>query len=78
MHFNIYLDDETGVRLNRLAEQRGRSRNSVIREAVADLLAKQSTGDWPKEVREFQGAPDMPSFESYRDELTMTNDDPLK
>ena len=34
MNFNIYLDDETGRQLNRLAKRAGESRNALVREAV--------------------------------------------
>ena len=77
MHFNIYIDDATGERLKRLAEQTGRSRNSVIREAVADLLARQGARGWPDEVLAFRGVPDTPPFESHRQELAAPEDDPL-
>ena len=77
MHFNIYLDDETGTRLTHLAQRRNRSRNSVVREAVADLLARQSGNGWPDIVLGFQGLGDIPQFESYRDELAPADDDPL-
>jgi len=77
MHFNIYLDDATGERLNHLAEQTGRTRNSVIREAVADLLARRGARGWPEEVLAFRGVPDMSPFESHRQELAAPKDDPL-
>src|SRR5471030_862374 len=38
MNFNIYLDDETGQQLNRLAKQAGESRNALVRHAVSDWL----------------------------------------
>lgn len=77
MHFNIYLDDATGERLKRLAQQTGRTRNSVIREAVADLLARQGPRGWPNEVLAFRGVPDTPPLESHRRELVPPKDDPL-
>ena len=77
MHFNIYLDDSTGERLKHLADRQGRSRNSIIREALADLLARQGSVGWPDEVLAFQGVLAMPPFESLRDELAPPSDDPL-
>ena len=37
MHFNIYLDDETGQRLTTAAKERGENRNAVIRHAVQEI-----------------------------------------
>ena len=40
MHFNIYLDDQTGQRLTEAAQQAGEHRNAVIRRAVQEWLAR--------------------------------------
>ncbi len=77
MHFNVYLDDKTGTRLTQLAQRRNRTRNSVVREAVADLLARQSDNGWPDIVLSFEGIETMQAFESYRNELALPSDDPL-
>ena len=76
MHFNIYVDDETGERLAELARVAGKSRNAVIREAIAAWVARNRRG-WPQEVLEFDGVRDAPRFEDYRDALTDPADDPL-
>ena len=39
MHFNIYVDDETGNQLTRLARRLRTSRNAVIREALQEWVA---------------------------------------
>lgn len=75
MHFSIYLDDATGQRLNALAQQVGETRNALIRQAIQDWMTHQS--QWPEAVMQFQGEPDAPAFESYRDRLVDPKDDPL-
>lgn len=77
MHFNIYLDDETGQQLNAVAQQIGQSRNALIREAVKEWLARHVRPQWPEAVMEFQGAPDMLPFEAGRELLKPPADDPL-
>jgi hypothetical protein len=42
-----------------------------------DWLHEEGDQAWPQEVLNFQGVPDMPSFESYRSELAPPKDDPL-
>jgi hypothetical protein len=77
MNFNIYLDDETGQRLNRAAQEAGESRNAVIRQAVAEWLARHTLPQWPDTVLDFQGLPETPTFESTRDQLKPPAVDPL-
>lgn len=77
MNFNIYLDDEAGKRLTHLAQQCGKSRNALIREAVNAWLERSAQKGWPNEVESFQGDPDAPAFEAYREHLPTPKDDPL-
>ncbi|MDF9390917.1 MULTISPECIES: ribbon-helix-helix domain-containing protein [Methylococcus] len=85
MHFNIYLDDETGFRLKSLAEAEGESRNALIRRALKEWIefhsdSKSSGAEksgWPQEVAAFQGMPDMEPFESHRRNLIHPAGDPL-
>ncbi len=77
MNFNLYLEDEIGKRLNRLAEQTGRSRNALIREAIAGWLERAEHKGWPAAVEQFGGVADAPAFEQYRAHLKPTDDDPL-
>jgi len=76
MHFNIYVDDETGERLAELAREAGKSRNAVIREAIAAWVERNRHG-WPQEILEFDGIRGAPRFEDYRDELKEPAEDPL-
>ena len=77
MNFNLYLDDQTGEQLNRAAEQSGQSRNAMIRQAVMEWLARRKQPQWPAEVMDFQGLPDLPPFEAGRDTLKPPATDPL-
>jgi hypothetical protein len=77
MHFNIYLDDDTGQKLNRAAAQSGESRNALIRRALAEWLNRHGQPQWPEDVLSFKGVPDFSSFEASRDQLKPPADDPL-
>ncbi|CAG0926604.1 MAG: hypothetical protein EFKGCFLK_00659 [Rhodocyclaceae bacterium] len=77
MHFNIYIDDQTGQKLARVAEEAGESRNAIIRRALQEWLACRGKPSWPEEVMAFEGLPDLPPFESRRDRLKPPPADPL-
>jgi ribbon-helix-helix CopG family protein len=77
MNFNIYLDDETGQKLNHVAEQAGETRNALIRQAVSEWLNRHGKPNWPDEVLAFKGIADMPLFEASRDRLKPPAADPL-
>lgn len=77
MHFNIYLDEETGKRLMRATQASHQSRNALIREAINFWLETHDKKHWPDEVLDFQGVPGFPVFESTRQELKPIQDDPL-
>ena len=77
MNFNIYLDDETGQRLNHVAEQAGETRNALIRQAVSEWLNRHGKPNWPDAVLAFKGMADIPLFEASRDRLKPPAADPL-
>lgn len=77
MNFNIYLDDETGQLLNKVAKKSGESRNALVRQAVSEWLKRQGKPQWPEEVLAFKGMADMPQFEASRDRLRPPVADPL-
>ena len=77
MNFNIYLDDETGQQLNKVAEKAGESRNALVRQALSEWLNRHDQPQWPGAVMAFKGLPDMVPFESSRDELKPPIADPL-
>jgi metal-responsive CopG/Arc/MetJ family transcriptional regulator len=69
MNFSLHLNDELVRRLNATAQAMGKSRNALIREAVEEWLERRARGQWPEEVREFQGVPEAMPFEHARTEL---------
>lgn len=78
MNFNVYLDPDLGKALTRLAKRKKVARNALVRQAVEDLLAKESTSDsWSPGVLEWQGEQGFAPFEAHRDELRAPADDPL-
>ena len=77
MHFNVYIDDQTGKRLSDVAQQSGQTRNALIRSAVNDWLARRNYPQWPDLVMSYTGMDEMPPFESDRDQLKQPLADPL-
>jgi hypothetical protein len=77
MHFNIYLDDETGALLTEAAKQAGENRNAVIRRAVQEWLARHGKPQWPEAVLSFAGEADMPAFETGRAHFGPAKADPF-
>jgi hypothetical protein len=77
MNFNVYIDKQTGARLERLARTRRTSRNALIREALARLLERGAKAQWPPEVLGFRGIPKAPAFEGGRRRLGAPLEDPF-
>jgi len=77
MHFNVYIDDQTGRQLTDFAQQSGQTRNALIRIAVQDWLARRNQPQWPDVVMNFTSMDDMPPFEAGRDKLKPPLNDPL-
>ena len=77
MNFNLYLDDQTASELDQTARTLGESRSGLIRKALREWLDKKALGNpgWPSLILEWQGAQDVPTFESYRDELRPPRND---
>ncbi len=68
---DCYLDDNKARELDETAKKLRETRSSLIRRLVRWWLDKKgrSNRSWPPEILGWQGIPDFPSFESYRDEL---------
>ena len=77
MHFNIYIDDETGAKLKELALKRKETRNALVRRAIQEWVVKSSVSAWPSVILEFQGVSDFPPFESHRKDMNPPNEDPF-
>jgi predicted DNA-binding protein len=78
VNFNIYLNSAVGEALKRLAKRRKTTRNALIREAVEDLVAKETeSGTWSTAVLEWRGDPTFEPFEEHRKRLRGSTEDPL-
>ena len=77
MNFNVYIDKQTGERLDRLAKARRTSRNALVREALAHLVKQGSGGHWPQEVLDVRGVPKARRCEDARRRLAAPSTDPL-
>ena len=69
MNINTYLPDDLAEQLDRLAEQLGRSRSAVMREALQAFLRRDPAAVWPPEVIEWKGDRDFEPFEAMRPTL---------
>lgn len=69
MNFSIHLNDTLARRLQQIAQETGRSRNALVREAVESWLASREQRRWPQEVLDFEGVPDAVPFEQSRVDL---------
>ena len=78
MNFNIYVDQKTGERLQRLAKRRKLSRNTIIREALNNLLEFEAHATWPQVVLDFKGNPTAEPFEKHRSRLKPVKKDPFR
>ena len=78
MNFSVHLNDKTFKTLSNLAKKSRKTRNSLVREAIDFFLSEKVSKSWPESVRKLPGSVKMRSFESYRNELTSPDDDPLK
>ncbi len=69
MNFSVHLSDDLVERLNRSAQEIGKTRNALIREAVAQWLERRQPQRWPAEVMNFKGIRRFKRFEDSRKEL---------
>jgi metal-responsive CopG/Arc/MetJ family transcriptional regulator len=69
MNFSVHLSDELVERLNQTAGESGKTRNALIREAVAEWLDRRRPAKWPVEVTNFRGIRGIKRFEENRKNL---------
>ena len=69
MNLSIHLSDTLAERLQQIAQETGRSRNALVREAVESWLVSREQRHWPQEVLDSQGVPDTIPFEQSRVDL---------
>lgn len=74
MNFNIYLEDTLGHHLENLAQKEGKTRNTLIREAIKAFVEKKTDFYWSSAIMNFQGFDEGITFESYRDDLLPPHD----
>jgi len=69
MNFSVHLKDEMIERLNETARESGKTRNALIREAVAEWLERRRPARWPADIVNFGGIRGIKRFEENRKEL---------
>ena len=77
MNISIYLEDPLAKQLNLYAKLIHTSRNTIIREAIKEWIKQHQTKQWSSAIMDFKGIPDMPTFESHRNELSPPQTDPF-
>lgn len=77
MNINVYIEDSLAMELKEYIKHTGKQRNTIIREAIKEWLSHHQTTQWPASIKKFNGIPDAPAFESTRQELSDTDEDPL-
>ncbi|MGH7780734.1 MAG: ribbon-helix-helix protein, CopG family [Candidatus Binataceae bacterium] len=74
MNFSVHLNDELIDQLNQSAREIGKTRNALIREAVAQWLSRRRPLKWPAEVANFRGFAGIKRFEAERKKLKPPRD----
>jgi predicted DNA-binding protein len=69
MNFSIHLSNEMVERLDRAASETGKTRNALVREAVAEWFDRRRMSKWPLSVVSFKGLQGVTRFEESRKEL---------
>ena len=78
MAISIHLDKETLSALDQAAQNTGRSRSGIVKEAVQGWLARGQDRDWRRFVQTRGGIwPEFEGFEVLRDDLLPPDDDPM-
>lgn len=71
MHFTVYTNDELSTKLAAFTKQTGKTRNTLICEALNFYFNEHTKSAWPSRVLEFSGIKEpIPDFESFRHELS--------
>jgi hypothetical protein len=74
MNFNICLEDSLIEKLDYLSKQQGKTRNTIICEALEAWTTRFSLTTWPDIVLNYSGTGDSIIFESTRSELAPPKD----
>jgi len=74
MTLSIHLEDALAERLNRTAEESGKARNALIREAIREWLDRRRPRQRPPGIVDFRGIPEIARFERGRKGLKAPRD----
>lgn len=74
MKMSIYLDKKLDFELSCFEEYFGKSRNTIILEAINEWLQNHAIKKWHKIIYDFKGTEDFVSFEKSREELLICED----
>ena len=66
MNFSIHIDEATARRLRKEAARRRQTRNAVITQAVKQWLERAQHTEWPADLLQFEGVPQLEPSESLR------------
>ena len=69
MQITIDLPPDLEQDLMRQAEQSNVPLSTLILQVLRQITQKPSIPQWPDTILSYQGIPDFPAFESYREEL---------
>ena len=69
MQIIIDLPPDLENDLTRQAAQSNIPLNTLILQVLRQIAQKPSIPQWPDTILSYQGVPDFPAFESYREEL---------
>ncbi|WP_443029212.1 hypothetical protein [Spirulina sp. CS-785/01] len=71
MEISINLPPDLEQDLMRQAKQANVSLQTLIFQALRHNIPTQQTVQWPEAILSYQGVPDFPALESYRDEFVL-------
>lgn len=77
MNFNVYIEADLGKEVAFLAKKLGRSRNSIIREALSAWVIDHCSSSWPPSIQRHRGDSRFPRLEDYRSELLQPKDEDM-
>ncbi|WP_423063327.1 ribbon-helix-helix domain-containing protein [Candidiatus Paracoxiella cheracis] len=78
MNLNVYIEDDLGKEIKHLAKKLGKSRNSIVREALKEWVVLHGIAEWPESVLKFSGVSDFTALEEDRKILKPPEEDPFK
>lgn len=73
MNLHIYLEDDLMKKLTEYSGKFHRKRNSIIREAIKEWVARHTENKWPQSVLEFEGINDLDDMKHLRQNLSFDN-----